>query len=966
MSLKLKPFDIIGSVQNVNNQMKSTPVLINLDDDNNAKSERKDGFYDSNKVIKNKMFINDCKMIVEDEGVIIVKNILNDILDTVAEYPTEDRLIVVDIDGVAVVERENPISRETFEEVYKNVLNANVRESKDDKSIEKNGALTLVLEEDEGPGDVVQVHEIDVDGDLVQVQEIAFGDNDSELDNKLKGKADNGPQDQIDEIVILSDKESDHKSHQEDDIDKESAIKKNIPETVTVLKTPLRVKKNKRLIKSPFSRTNDLLCQKVDKMIRCGKPDIQLLRSLLNHLSENNIGELLAKLVSNNELETMRTNFKMAKVKVEDRVKNEQINNNDKNKKQDDEPTGQDEMPKKVQNVCSKLPDGISIDVVSPTQAAQKEDTAVKTVNSVDMINTIIRSEVSAAVQSSETTPSRSAVPLNIRADSIVELEVTPPPTPEKPDTAVGGLRIANIKNLLAPKDDIIIPEIPIRISNTVSLSKHNEDDDISIIEENLSPVTITRNLPNVSISRTNPPQTHSSTQPRNCKSTEARSSIVGPSKPSSYPKPPNSYYDGRGKLRSSLTHKLLNLDIPSPNQQSNNMPIPMNELIRRYLYPSGSGGVSVGTPMENPWGLPRDLAMYEELLRTNMTSTTDNSQYASYAAAYEELIKSFMSSSPENYAKIVTKYNIFSTDRSSHNDHDRPSTSKLTPPRQTQASRLTSSSQEQEQGAPGKGNYQAGQTSRLSPHQRTPVIVSAASLKSKGQYKECNIGSGVTLTPVQRFEDLQLHPQAGPSGVRDQRQSRAVEIVQSRARAGKKRNYKESSEESTSEESSESDDVPSADEFVVEQAETPRMKAGRSRKRETETPWKRKKSDRRDKTNVRRGEGQGGVSGKRRGKVTAMRHNPLRKGQVTVDSTDSEPESRIRKSNVSETSLKTRVTDGSGSSSNECMDTGNHGFPRKTNINQAALKRNRVESESSEGWKKSGSSEDSASSDDH
>ena len=52
MSLKLKPFDIIGSVQNVNNQMKSTPVLINLDDDNNAKSERKDGFYDSLKPLK--------------------------------------------------------------------------------------------------------------------------------------------------------------------------------------------------------------------------------------------------------------------------------------------------------------------------------------------------------------------------------------------------------------------------------------------------------------------------------------------------------------------------------------------------------------------------------------------------------------------------------------------------------------------------------------------------------------------------------------------------------------------------------------------------------------------------------------------------------------------------------------------------------------------------------------------------
>ena len=168
------------------------------------------------------------------------------------------------------------------------------------------------------------------------------------------------------------------------------------------------------------------------------------------------------------------------------------------------------------------------------------------------------------------------------------------------------------------------------------------DDDDISIIEETLSPATITRNLPNVSISRSllqpsqksshhrNPPPSSNS---RNPSSVQSHQQPARSSTPTQHPKPPNTYYDGRGKLRSSLSHKLvrLNIEPPDQNQQQNSnnnanaMPIPMNELIRRYLYPSGSGGVSVGTPMDNPWGLPRDLAMYEELLRTNMTTTTDN-----------------------------------------------------------------------------------------------------------------------------------------------------------------------------------------------------------------------------------------------------------------------------------------------------------------------------------------------------
>eukprot|EP00092_Neocalanus_flemingeri_P060249 GFUD01072195.1.p1 GENE.GFUD01072195.1~~GFUD01072195.1.p1 ORF type:complete len:291 (-),score=98.02 GFUD01072195.1:213-980(-) len=250
-------------------------------------------------------------------------------------------------------------------------------------------------------------------------------------------------------------------------------------------------------------------------------------------------------------------------------------------------------------------------------------------------------------------------------------------------------------------------------------------------------------------------------------------------------------------------------------------MPIPMNELIRKYLYPSGTGGLSVGTPMDNPWGLPRDLAMYEELLRTNMTSTTDNSQYASYAAAYEELIKSYMSSSPENYARIVAKYNIFSSDRPhSGSDHNRPSTSRVETGPAIRSSDLTSQTSRQQ----------------LIP-QRTPVIVSAASLKSKAQYKECSLGPGVTLAPVHDRETME--PQPGPSGTRER----------SLQRSGRKRNYKErTTDEESSEESSndsQEDEGPSADEFVMEQAETDRMKAGRSRRRESEISKQRRRGDR-------------------------------------------------------------------------------------------------------------------------
>jgi len=948
MSLKIKSFNNFDSVLNVNNQKESTPIFIELDVDNCKKHEQDDA------PVKNNAKMNGCEIMGDNEGLNIVENILNQILEKINDNPAESRLIVVDDVGVAVVERiQQPPQKNSSKHDRFNVDN--------DKLKTSIGIPTLVLDEDEGPGDVAQAHEIDIDDDIVQVQQIAC-DRALENESKVNPSDTSQTQEHNDEIVILSDKESDHKSQQEqeDEMGKGSGGKQ-IPETVTVLKTPIQPKKNKRLVKIPFKRTNDLLCQKVDKMIRCGKPDIQLLRSLLNHLSENRIGELLAKLVSNDEMETMSVIFESSKVKGDVYVNNEEkdnINNNEVSL--DDDDASDKELHKNSRKACTKLPDGISINFVNPKQDEDKDNSTEKKANSVDMINTIIRSEVSAAAHCSDLAPSRFGVPLNIRADSIVELEVTPPPTPEKPETVVtGGLRIANIKNLMAPKDDIIIPEAPIRISNTVSLSKHTEDDDISIIEENLSPATITRNLPNVSISRAFQSQDSPSSHPRNLQSSHARSSNIGSSnptssKPSGHPKPPpNAYYDGRGKLRSSLTHKLLrpNLDPPPQNQQHhNNMPIPMNELIRRYLYPSGSGGVSVGTPMENPWGLPRDLAMYEELLRTNMTSTTDNAQYAAYAAAYEELIKSFMSASPENYAKIVAKYNIFSSERAPLSDHDRPSTSKLTPPSQEQSVTVSN---------------QAGQTSRLSTHQRTPVIVSAKSFKSKGQYKECNIGSGATLTPVHDSQQ-DLHSQAGPSGVRNQGHIRSVDqeqmgrrdIGQTRAaREGKKRNYKVSSGESSSEESSESDDeVPSADEFVVEQAETDKMKAGRRRKRETEIPGKRRRGDRREKSIGRRDDGKGGISGKRRGKITAMRHNPTRKGQVTVESTDSETESRIRKMNVNATSVKEKnYTDGSS-----CEGTSNVPRPRKTNINKAALKMTRVESESSDSWMKSESSDSS------
>lgn len=979
--MKLKSFNNFGNVKNVtdSDKNKSAPICIDLDDDSNEKTEKnkpsEDGsngegstnlntsrelvVYDEDVPYENK----DITKVAENEGVTLVKKILADIVRGIPENGQNIERIVVDLNGVAVVKRRTVVKQTIG-------LKPDIQEPVE--KIKNPVAPTIVLEEDKSPGDVVHVHEIDVDGDIVQVQEIAFDDIDQALEYKFKENAVPIPE-QGDEIVILSDKEPDQKPRLEVDTDETTAEKlRNIPETVTVIKTPLRMKKNKRMIKSPFKRTNDLLCQKVDKMIRCGVPDIQLLRTLLNHLSENDIGGLLAKLVSSEELESMRSNFENIKeqgealggdTKEDAPEEKEDMNPNDAS-------TGKHTLHKQAVDVCSKLPDGITVNVVSPKKS--KDETTVKVANSVGLIDTIIQSEVSAA-QTAGPTNSRSGLPLNSRSDSIVELDATPRSTPEKLATSgVGGLRIANIKTLLAPKDDIIIPEVPkqntIRISDTVSLSKHNDDDDddISIIEETLSPATITRNLPNVSISRSlpqssqksshhrnPPPASHS----RNPSTVQSHQQPARSSPPTQHPKPPNTYYDGRGKLRSSLSHKLvrLNIEPPDQNQQQNSnnnanaMPIPMNELIRRYLYPSGSGGVSVGTPMDNPWGLPRDLAMYEELLRTNMTTTTDNSQYAAYAAAYEELIKSYMSASPENYAKIVTKYNIFSSDRP-HSDHNRPSTSRLTP---------------QSQEGPS-GQQAAGQTSKLSPHQRTPVIVSAASLKSKGQYKECTLGSGATLAPV---NDREEEPQPGPSGVGEKSENRST----------RKRNYKESSGESTSEESSEEDEGPSADEFVMEQAETDRMKAGRSRRRETDMSKKRRKGDRSKEKNVGRPREDGqGVCSKRRGKVTAMRHNPVRKGQVTVESTDSENDSETarRKRASKAHKEKGKKPSGSGSSSDGANksrrqlfgeENSNPGFPRKTNINKAALKINRMDdSASSESWKKTGSSQEDLSSDEN
>ena len=514
--MKLKSFNNFGNVKNVtdSDKNKSAPICIDLDDDSNDKTEKsrqsEDGFngngsanlntsrelviYDEDVPYENK----DIGKVADSEGVNLVKKILSDIIRGIPENRQNIEIIVVDTNGVAVVKRRTQ------------TIGPKTDNQDAGERIQTPVAPTIVLEEDKSPGDVVHVHEIDVDGDIVQVQEIAFDDIDQALENKFKENAVPVPE-QADEIVILSDKEQDQKPRLEVDTDETTAEKlRNIPETVTVVKTPLRIKKNKRMIKSPFKRTNDLLCQKVDKMIRCGVPDIQLLRTLLNHLSENDIGGLLAKLVSSEELEAMRSNFETIKeqgealrgdTKEDTPEEKEDMNPNDTS-------TGKHTLHKQAVDVCSKLPDGITVNVVSPKKS--KDETIVKVANSIGLIDTIIQSEVSAA-QTAGPTNSRSGLPLNSRSDSIVELDATPRSTTEKLATSgVGGLRIANIKTLLAPKDDIIIPEVPkqntIRISDTVSLSKHNDDDDdISIIEETLSPATITRNLPNVSISRSLP-----------------------------------------------------------------------------------------------------------------------------------------------------------------------------------------------------------------------------------------------------------------------------------------------------------------------------------------------------------------------------------------------------------------------------------------------------------------------------
>ena len=112
---------------------------------------------------------------------------------------------------------------------------------------------------------------------------------------------------------------------------------------------------------------------------------------------------------------------------------------------------------------------------------------------------------------------------------------------------------------------------------------------------------------------------------------------------------------------------------------------------------------------------------------------------------------------------------------------------------------------------------------------------------------------------------------------------------------------------------------------------------------------------------------------------MTAMRHNPLRKGQVTVDSTDSENDSSGKRKRAGKAYMdikekgKRQQDGGIGEDENKSRrhlygeETSNHGFPRKTNINKAALKLNRVDdSESSESWKKTGSSQEDLSSDEN
>ena len=168
-----------------------------------------------------------------------------------------------------------------------------------------------------------------------------------------------------------------------------------------------------------------------------------------------------------------------------------------------------------------------------------------------------------------------------------------------------------------------------------------------------------------------------------------------------------------------------------------------------------------------------------------------------------------------------------------------------------------------------------------------------------------------------------------------------------------------------------------------MEQAETDRMKAGRSRRRETETSKKRRRGDMsREKDVVRSREDGQGVCSKRRVKVTAMRHNPVRKGQVTVDSTDSgsdesEDNSEAAKRRRAMKAYKDAKKEGkklrgSGSPEKSSLvgENGNsdseRAVPRKRNINKAALKINRIESDSNESWKKNGSSQDDLSTDEN
>eukprot|EP00092_Neocalanus_flemingeri_P066332 GFUD01080791.1.p1 GENE.GFUD01080791.1~~GFUD01080791.1.p1 ORF type:complete len:158 (+),score=53.31 GFUD01080791.1:161-634(+) len=147
-----------------------------------------------------------------------------------------------------------------------------------------------------------------------------------------------------------------------------------------------------------------------------------------------------------------------------------------------------------------------------------------------------------------------------------------------------------------------------------------------------------------------------------------------------------------------------------------------------------------------------------------------------------------------------------------------------------------------------------------------------------------------------------------------------------------------------------------------------------------------------RDNEVVRSKEDGQGVCSKRRVKVTAMRHNPVRKGQVTVDSTDSGSEESRDNSEASkrrramkafkearrgagEEIKKIRIVKGSGSEDgnnsrkrlfddDKSNSESERGFPRKKKINKAALKINRIESDDNGSWKKSGSSQEDLSSD--